>query len=59
MKSAAAEDGGPAAARVPHARSGETSGGAYGFVRAPIEAFSVATDSSRREEHDGGLGCTR
>ncbi|KAF3518959.1 hypothetical protein DY000_02059405 [Brassica cretica] len=49
-------DGGACISRV---RRGETSGGAYGFVRAPIEAFSVATDFSRREEHDGGLGFTR
>ncbi|KAF3500128.1 hypothetical protein F2Q69_00043326 [Brassica cretica] len=37
----------------------ETCGGAYGFVRTPIEARSAATASSRREEHDDGLGCTR
>ncbi|KAF3523505.1 hypothetical protein F2Q69_00050974 [Brassica cretica] len=41
------------------ARRGETSGGACGFVRAPIEAWLVSTASSRREEHDGGLECTR
>ncbi|KAF3541225.1 hypothetical protein F2Q69_00019055 [Brassica cretica] len=32
---------------------GETCGGAYGFVQTSIEAFLVATDSPRREEHDG------
>ena len=61
-----AGDGGPAVATFSGggactscARRGETSGGACGFVRTPIEAFLVATDSSRREEHDGSLGFTR
>ncbi|KAF3533315.1 hypothetical protein DY000_02040998 [Brassica cretica] len=35
-------------------RRGETSGGSSGFVRTLIVAWSVATASSRREEHDGG-----
>ncbi|WZZ25086.1 hypothetical protein YC2023_008487 [Brassica napus] len=62
----AAGDGGPAVATfsgggacTSRARRGETSGGACGFVRAPIEAWLVSTASSRREEHDGGLECTR
>ncbi|KAF2580689.1 hypothetical protein F2Q68_00001456 [Brassica cretica] len=45
--------------RVPHARRGKTSGGACGLIRVPIAARSAATASSRREEHDDGLGCTR
>ena len=44
---------------VSRAREGRFSGGAYGFVRAPFEACLVSTASSRREEHDDGLGCTR
>ena len=35
------------------------SDGAYGFVRTPIVAWSVVTALSRREEHDGGLACTK
>ncbi|KAF2538521.1 hypothetical protein F2Q68_00020172 [Brassica cretica] len=69
---AAAEDGGSAAEdggesggddfwrRVDVTRSdGETCRGACGLIRAPIAAQSAATASSRREEHDDGLGCTR
>ena len=45
--------------RVDGKRSdGETCGGAYGFVWAPIAAWSVSMASSWREEHDGGLACT-
>ncbi|KAF3598362.1 hypothetical protein F2Q69_00035524 [Brassica cretica] len=62
----AAGDGGPAVATfsgggacTSRARRGETSGGACGFVRTLMEAFLVATDSSRREEHDGSLGFMR
>ncbi|KAF3584634.1 hypothetical protein F2Q69_00028765 [Brassica cretica] len=44
---------------VSRAREGRFSGGAYGFVRAPIVTRLVSTASSRRVEHDDGLGCTR
>ena len=40
-------------------RRGKTFGGSSGFVRTPIAAWSVATASSRREEHDGGSACAR
>ncbi|KAF3501566.1 hypothetical protein F2Q69_00041691 [Brassica cretica] len=62
---AAAEDGGESGGddfwrRVYITRSdGETCGGACGLIQAPIAARSAATASSRREEHDDGLGCTR
>ncbi|KAG5384662.1 hypothetical protein IGI04_036132 [Brassica rapa subsp. trilocularis] len=48
----------PAVARGRNARSRLNPGGAYGFVCAPIAAWSVSTYSSRREEHDDGLACT-
>ena len=44
---------------VSRVRRGETSGGSSGFVRTPIAALLVSMASSRREEHDGGLGCRK
>ena len=38
---------------------GETCVGGCGLIQAPIAARLAATASSRREEHDVGLGCTR